>query len=78
MGIIKTTQEGWECVPELQNVVEIYENVGHHIYEINHCVRAQSLEEMVGELLRMCVDMKHELEQINEYQEFETVFKDED
>ena len=73
MSIIKTTEDGWECVPELKNVVDIYENVAHHIYEINHCSREQCLEDMVNELLSMCVDMKHELERIDESQEFETI-----
>ena len=77
MSIIKTTEDGWDCVPELAEVVDIYENVGHHIYEIKNCVRAQGLEEMIDELLGMCIDMKDTLDSIDESQEFETV-EDED
>ena len=58
---IKTTEDGWDCVPELKEVVDIYENVGHHIYEIKHCVRSEDLEQMVSELLDMCYDMKQTL-----------------
>jgi len=74
---IKTTEDGWDCVPELKEVVDIYENVGHHIYEIKHCVRSAELEWIVDELLGMCIDMKQKLEEIDETQEYETV-EDED
>ena len=74
---IKTTEDGWGCVPELQEAVDIYEEVGHHIYEIKHCVRSEDLEQMVDELLGMCIDMKQKLEEIDETQEYETV-EDED
>tara|TARA_R110001592_G_scaffold76544_1_gene230994 strand:- start:378 stop:611 length:234 start_codon:yes stop_codon:yes gene_type:complete len=77
MSIIKTTEDGWGCVPELTEVVEMYENTGHHIYEIKNCVRAEGLEEMIDELLGMCINMKQKLEEIDESQEFETV-EDED
>ena len=77
MSIIKTTEDGWGCVPELTEVVEMYENAGHHIYEIKNCVRAEGLEEMIDGLLGMCIDMKEKLEEIDESQEFETV-EDED
>ena len=37
--IVETIEDGWDCEPKLKEAVEIYENVGHHIYEINNCVR---------------------------------------
>ncbi len=73
MSIIKTIEDGWDCVPELGEAVGIYENVGHLIYEIKHCVRNEDLEQMIDELLGMCIDMKEKLEEIDENQEFETV-----
>lgn len=73
MSVVKTIEDGWDCVPELKEAVNIYENVGHYIYEIKHCVRSEDLEQMVGELLDMCHDMKQKLEEIDESQEFETV-----
>ena len=77
MSIIKTTEDGWDCVPELTEVVGMYEEAGNHIYEIKNCQRSESLEQMIDELLNMCIDMKHKLEEIDESQEFETV-EDED
>ena len=77
MSIIKTTEDGWDCVPELTEVVEMYEEAGHHIYEIKNCQRSEDLEQMIDGLLNMCIDMKHKLEEIDESQEFETV-EDED
>jgi len=73
MSVVKTTEDGWDCIPELQEVVDIYESVGNHIYEIKNCVRSEDLEQMVDELLGMCIDMKHKLGEIDESQEFETV-----
>ena len=35
---IKTTTDGWDCVPELKECVEEIENVNNIIYEINNCV----------------------------------------
>jgi len=77
MSVIKTPDDGWDCVPELKEIVEMYENAGHHIYEIKNCVRSEDLEQMVDELLGMCIDMKQKLEEIDETQEYETV-EDED
>jgi hypothetical protein len=73
MSVVKTTEDGWDCVPELEEVVSIYEEAGHHIYEIKNCVRVMNLEHMIDELLCMCIDMKQKLEEIDESQEFETV-----
>tara|TARA_R110000803_G_scaffold130958_1_gene198192 strand:- start:318 stop:551 length:234 start_codon:yes stop_codon:yes gene_type:complete len=73
MSIVKTTEDGWDCVPELTEVVEMYENAGPHIYEIKNCVRSEDLEQMIDELMGMCIDMKEKLEEIDESQEFETV-----
>ena len=73
MPIIKTTEDGWDCVPELKEAVEIYENVGHHIYEINNCVREMELCDIIEELKGMCHDMEAKLDEIDDSQEFETV-----
>ena len=73
MSVVKTTEDGWDCVPELKEVVSMYEEVGHHIYEIKNCVRSEDLEQMIDELLNMCYDMKQKLKEIDETQEFETV-----
>ena len=74
--IIKTTEYGWDCEPKLKEAVEIYENAGHLIYEINNCVREMDLCDMVEELRGMCIDMQEKLDEIDDSQEFETVFEE--
>ena len=32
MAVIKTTEDGWDCVPELKEAVDIYENAADIIY----------------------------------------------
>ena len=78
MSVVKTIEDGWDCVPELTEAVEIYENVGHHIYEINNCVREMELCDMIDELKSMCHDMEAKLDEIDDSQEFETVDEEED
>jgi hypothetical protein len=71
--MIKTIEDGWDCVPELKEAVEIYENVENTIYEINRCVRDQELCDIIEELKSMCIDMQEKLDEIDESLEFETV-----
>ena len=33
MTVIKTTEDGWDCVPELKEVVTTYEKARNIIYE---------------------------------------------
>ena len=42
--------EGWECVPQLVEVADNIRDIGHHLYEISHCCRQQSTEDIVLEL----------------------------
>ena len=44
---IKTYEDGWDCVPELTEAVDIYESVNHTIYEINKCQREQELCDII-------------------------------
>ena len=32
MSVVKTIEDGWDCVPELTEAVDIYESVNHTIY----------------------------------------------
>ena len=52
-----TTEDGWGCVPELKDVARIYDRLSHQIYEIKHCVRVSSTEEIVTELRLAAEDM---------------------
>ena len=70
---IKTTTDGWDCVPELKEVVETYENAADIIYEINNCVRNHELPDLIERLRDMCGSIEMTLNSIDEDQEFETV-----
>ena len=48
---IKTTEDGWDCVPELMDVVRCIEEIGHDIYEIKNCKRVNDLEGMVSNMI---------------------------
>ena len=71
--IKETIEDGWDCVPELKEAVEIYENAGHIVYEINNCVRDMELGDMIRELKDMCYDMERKLDEIDDSLEFVTV-----
>ena len=72
----ETIEDGWDCVPELKEAVEIYENAGHIVYEINNCVRDIELGDMIRELKDMCYDMERKLDEIDDSLEFITVDDD--
>tara|TARA_Y100001963_G_scaffold122310_1_gene171495 strand:+ start:2607 stop:2840 length:234 start_codon:yes stop_codon:yes gene_type:complete len=70
---IKTYEDGWDCVPELKDVVEAYKNMKGAIYEIENCVRDRDLPSLVGELQECLEDMFNHLDNIDTDREFETV-----
>lgn len=72
----ETIEDGWDCVPELKEAVEIYENAGHIVYEINNCVRQMELCDMIEELKNMCIDIEQKLDEIDDSLEFVTVDDD--
>ena len=74
---IKTTTDGWDCVPELKEVISEIENVDGIVYEINNCVRQSDLYTIVEELKNMAYTLTEKLEAIDEDQEFETVDEEE-
>ena len=70
---IKTTEDGWDCVPELMDAVRMIEEIGHDIYEIKHCVRQNDLEGMVENMkdyLQEAIDI---LDSIDTEREFITI-----
>ena len=77
MAIIKTTEDGWDCVPELKDVMNEIDNVNSIIYEIKNCVRQHDLYDIVEELKNMAYTINDILENIDEDQEFETVDEEE-
>ena len=48
--ILKTTEDGWECVPQLKRAARSIDMLRDHIYEIKNCVRASNMEYMVAEM----------------------------
>ena len=75
--LIKTFEDGWDCLPELKEVVKTIEELDNYKYEINNCVRVTELAEMVSEMKNILEEALSQLDDINTDREFETVF-DED
>lgn len=69
-----TMERGWECVPQLKRVTRlIQDELRHHFYEINNCVRTQSVEDMVLEINRVLKEALSELDTIDTDVEYETI-----
>jgi len=73
METIKTTEDGWDCEPLLQEAVELLDEIEPHIYEIKRCQREQELEFMVEEMKEKLQEAIDVLEQIDTDVEYETV-----
>lgn len=72
----KTTTDGWQCVPELREVLQNLEDIQHTLYEIRNCVRESSLEDIVTELQGAFENSLIELNYIDTDVEYETVYED--
>ena len=72
--LIKTFEDGWDCLPELKEVVKTIEELDNYKYEINNCVRVTELAEMVSEMKNILEEALSKLENIDTDREFETVF----
>ena len=48
MKKIETTADGWDCVPELMEVVHLVKNLDSDLYEIEHCQRIGELRDIVA------------------------------
>tara|TARA_R110002110_G_scaffold163400_3_gene363186 strand:+ start:2719 stop:2961 length:243 start_codon:yes stop_codon:yes gene_type:complete len=76
--IKKTTDEGWECVSELMDLVRLIDDeLGHHFYEIKSCVRTQTTEEIVYEIKRVLSEAQGLLDDIDTDIEYKTIYDDE-
>ena len=76
--IKKTTDEGWECVSELKQLVRLIDDeLGHHFYEIKTCVRTQTTEEIVYEIKRVLSEAQGLLDDIDTDIEYKTIYDDE-
>jgi len=72
-NIIKTEEDGWDCVPELKGVLECLDYTKDDQYEIRNCVRQSSLPDLVENLRDNLQDAIDILDGINVNKEFETV-----
>ena len=73
MSEIKTIEDGWDCVPELTEVVGKIEELDHYKYEIKNCVRQAELNHMVVEMKEMMEEAIEMLDNIDIDREFITV-----
>jgi len=71
--IIETFEDGWDCLPELKEVVETIEELDTYKYEINNCVRVTELDYMVTQMKDLLEEALSKLEDINTNKEFVTV-----
>lgn len=60
-----TDEDGWDCVPELTEAVEIIREMDDAIYEIKNCVREHSLDDMVVGMIETMREAIEELETID-------------
>jgi cell fate (sporulation/competence/biofilm development) regulator YmcA (YheA/YmcA/DUF963 family) len=70
--VIKTIEDGWDCVPELTEAVDLIDEIETYVYEIKRCKRDSELETMVEEMKEKLQEAIDVLETIDTDQEFET------
>jgi len=68
--------DGWDCVPGLIEVARLLEEMGHHVYEVEHCVRVTKLEYLVYELKATLEEVIRTLDEIDV--DVEYITKEED
>jgi len=69
---IKTPHDGWDCVPALQEVVDVLSYNKNLIYEVKNCVRVTPLHSLVQNLRDNLQEALSILEDIDCTQEFVT------
>ena len=69
---VRTTEDGWGCVPELLDAVRCIDELGHDIYEIKNCVRMSDLEDMVSNMQQKLSEALNALDDIDTDREYVT------
>lgn len=81
-NIINTTHDGWDCVEQLQGIVDAIDTIGPIIYEVKHCVRKTPLDSIIEQLSEATEDLIRELRELKlaypGETEFVTIDEDED
>lgn len=70
MKVERTIEDGWDCVPELNEVIQELANIKDYTYEIKHCVRKSNLNDLVeefSETLQNAIDKLNEIDTNVEY-----------
>ena len=75
---IKTTEDGWDCVPQLKEVADLVDTNKSIIYEINNCVRESDLRDIVSELRDSYAHAIRLLDDIDVDVEYETEWEDDE
>ena len=73
----KTTEDGWDCVPELKRACTGIDELHHYTYEIKNCVRVTDLEEMIVEMKYLLERAIEELDEVDTNVEWVTEYDDE-
>ena len=75
----KTEEDGWGCVPELQDAIDYIEECSSDIYEIKNCVRSSDLSDLISNIKNNLQYAIEELDGISDPdEEFETVVEDDE
>jgi hypothetical protein len=62
---IETTEDGWDCIPELNEAVQYIDNINNEIYEIKNCVRATKLKYLIENMIENLSEAIGALEEID-------------
>ena len=73
---MKTSYEGWECVPEFEEAVECIEKLNQSMYEIKNCTRYSSTADLKNVMLQNLREAIELLEYIDEDIEYETRYEE--
>lgn len=73
MSVIETTEDGWDCVPQLKMAVNKIESIDSFIYEIDKCKRSSELDYMVYEMIDHLKEAITILKEIDTDLEYETI-----
>jgi len=57
--------DGWDCIPELQDFVNELDTIKHFVYEIENCIRMSNVGDMVYEMRSALKDSLNILDEID-------------
>ena len=57
--------DGWDCIPELQDFVNELDTIKYFVYEIENCIRMSNVGDMVYEMRSALKDSLNILDEID-------------